>query len=255
MAQKVVIAGISTSDLPKYTAKETEEILRRIKNGEKELRDKFIEGNMRLVLSLVQRFKTDKVCADDLFQVGILGLIKSLNNFNVNLNVRFSTYAVPMILGEMRRFIRESTALKVGRSVRDIAYKAMLAREKLEENATKEVTLAEIADEIALPYAEVVGALDAISDPVSIYDPVYGDDEDGMLVLDQLGDSETEEDRINKINLREEIEKLPDREKKVMRLRYYQGKTQTEISEELDMSQAQVSRLESSAIKQLKAAF
>ena len=255
MAQKVVITGISTSDLPKFTTKETEEMLRRIKNGENNLRDKFIEGNMRLVLSMVQRFRTDKVSPDDLFQVGILGLIKAIDNFNVDIGVRFSTYAVPMILGEMKRFIRESTALKVGRGIRDIAYRAMNARDKLELSATKEVSLTEIANEICVPYREVVSALDAISDPVSIYESVYSDGDDGMLVVDQISDPESEEDKLNKISLKEGIDKLPEREKNIIKMRYYQGKTQVEISEELNMSQAQVSRLENSAIKQLKAAF
>ena len=255
MAHKVVITGISTSDLPKYSGKEIDEMLRRIKNGEDDLREKFIEGNMRLVLSMVQRFKTDKVCADDLFQVGILGLIKAIDNFNVNLNVRFSTYAVPMILGEIKRYIRESSALKVGRGIRDIAYKAMTARDRMEKTATKEVSLAEIAAEISLPYAEVVSALDAISDPVSIYESVFSDGEEGMLVVDQISDPESEEDKLNKISLREGIDKLPERERNIIMMRYYQGKTQMEISEELNVSQAQVSRLENSAIKQLRAAF
>jgi RNA polymerase sporulation-specific sigma factor len=255
MAQKVVITGICTSELPKYTAKETEEMLRAIKNGDTALRDKFIEGNLRLVLSMVQRFRTDKISADDLFQVGIIGLIKALDNFNIDLGVRFSTYAVPMILGEIKRYIRESTALKVGRSVRDIAYKAMTAREKLESGGTKEASLTEIADEICVPYAEVVGALDAISDPVSIYESVYSDGEDSMLVLDQISDPENEEDKLNKMTLREGIEQLPERERKIIQMRYFQGKTQTEISEELDMSQAQISRLENSAIRELRSAF
>lgn len=255
MAQKVVITGISTSDLPKYSAKEIDDMLKKIKGGDTSLREKFIEGNMRLVLSMVQRFKTDKVSGDDLFQVGMLGLIKSLDNFNVNLNVRFSTYAVPMILGEMKRYIRESTALKVGRGIRDIAYRAMSARERMENECTCEVGLEEIAAEISVPYAEVVSALDAISDPVSIYEAAFGDEEDGMLVLDKISDPESEDDRMEKISLREGIERLPEREKAVIRLRYYQGKTQTEISKELCMSQAQISRLENSALKLLKTAF
>ncbi len=255
MAQKVVITGMCTSDLPKYSTKEIEEMLRRVKNGETALREKFIEGNMRLVLSMVQRFKTDKVSGDDLFQVGMLGLIKALDNFNVNLNVRFSTYAVPMILGEIKRYIRESTALKVGRGIRDIAYRAMSARERMETETTGEVGLEEIAAEIDVPYAEVVSALDAISDPVSIYESVYNEGEDSMLVVDKISDPESEEDRMDKISLREGIERLPEREKAVINLRYYQGKTQTEISKELCMSQAQISRLENSALRQLKSAF
>lgn len=255
MPNKVVITGISTSDLPKYSSAEIEDMLRRIKNGETYLREKFIESNMRLVLSMVQRFGNTKISADDLFQVGIIGLIKALDNFNINIDVRFSTYAVPMIIGEIKRYIRESTALKVGRGIRDIAYKAMSMRERLESTRTNEVSLSEIADEIGVPYAEVVGALDAISDPVSIYESAYSDGEDGMLVGDKISDPETEEDKLNKISLREGIEKLPERERMIINMRYYQGKTQMEISNELCMSQAQVSRLESSAIKQLKSAF
>lgn len=255
MSQKVVITGVSTDNLPKYSAKEIEEMLRRIKKGESDLRDRFIEGNLRLVLSMVQRFKTDKISADDLFQVGIIGLMKALDYFNVDLNVKFSTYAVPMILGEMKRYIRESSAMKVGRKIRDIAYRAMTARETLERSATKEVTLMEVASEIGVPYREVVGALDAISDPVSIYESAYNDGEDNALLVDKISDKETEEERFNKLTLREEIDKLPEREKNVIQMRYFQGKTQMEISEELNISQAQVSRLENSAIKQLRAAF
>ena len=252
MAHKVVITGINTSDLPKLNTKETEELLIEIKKGSIEAREKFIESNLRLVLSMVQRFNTEKVSSDDLFQVGIIGLIKAVDNFNVNYKVRFSTYAVPMILGEIRRFIRESTALKVGRSIRDVAYKAMCAREKLEMSSSEEITISQIAREINLPYYEVVGALDAISEPVSIYENVYNDDEDGALVVDKIRDPETEEERFYKISLREGIDNLPEKEKEIINLRYYKGKTQMEISTELNMSQAQVSRLENSAIKQLR---
>lgn len=256
MSYKVVITGISTSELPKMTAKESEEMLRRIKAGETDLREKFIENNMRLVLSMVQRFKTDRNNADDLFQVGMLGLIKALDNFDVSLNVRFSTYAVPMIIGEIRRYLREGSGLKVGRNLRDIAYKAMQAREKLElENPKKEATLSEIAEEIDVPYREVVSALDAISEPVSIYESVFNDSDDALLVVDQISDKSDLDTIINNVTLSEEIGKLPEREKNVLLLRYFQGKTQMEISEELSMSQAQVSRLEKSAIQRLKTAF
>lgn len=252
MAHKVVITGINTSDLPKISNEESEVMLRKISNGDKQAREKFIECNLRLVLSMTQRFKTDKVCVDDLFQIGIIGLIKAVDNFNIKYNVKFSTYAVPMIMGEMRRYIRESTALKVGRNIRDIAYRAMNARDRLEATVTREITLAEIAEEISVPYGEVVGALDAISEPVSIYDSVYNDGEESMLVVDQIRDPETEEDKLNKISLRDGIENLPEKEKSVIKMRYYLGKTQMEISNELNMSQAQISRLENSAIKQLK---
>ncbi len=252
-SHKVRITGVNTSTLRMLTAKESEALLRRIKSGEENLRELFIEGNMRLVLSLVQRFCTDKVSPDDMFQVGVLGLIKALDNFNVDLNVRFSTYAVPMILGEIRRYIRESTALKVGRGVRDIAYKAMQARNKLEREKT-DVDLCEIAAEISVPYAEVIGALDAISEPISLYERTYNDDE-SMLVVDKLKDPKGEEELIERLALRGEISKLPDREQKVINMRYFQGKTQTEISEELSISQAQISRLEKSAIGKLRTAF
>lgn len=255
MAYKVVITGISTSELPRLTAKESEDMLKRIKNGETELREKFLESNMRLVLSMVQRFKNDKNNADDLFQVGMLGLIKALDNFDVSLNVRFSTYAVPMIMGEIRRYIRESTGMKVGRGLRDIAYKAMQARDKLELSRSNEVSLTEIAEEIDVPYREVVSALDAISEPVSIYESVYNDSDDSLLVVDQISDTQDMDSILNGVTLSEEISKLPERERKVLLMRYYQGQTQMEISAQLNMSQAQVSRLEKSAIQRLKAAF
>ena len=252
-SHRVRITGVDTSSLPVLCAKESEEILRRIKNGEEGLRDFFIEGNMRLVLSLVQRFGAERVSPDDMFQVGVLGLIKALDNFNVDLNVRFSTYAVPMILGEIRRYIRESTALKVGRSVRDIAYRAMQARSSLEKEKP-DVDLCEIAAEINVPYVEVIGALDAISEPISLYEPSYNDEE-SMLVVDKIKDPQGEEELIDRLALSSEISKLPERERKVIDMRYFQGKTQTEISEELSISQAQISRLEKSAIEKLRTAF
>lgn len=255
MSYKVVITGVSTSELPRLTAKESEEMLKRIKNGETNLREKFLEGNMRLVLSMVQRYKSDKDSADDLFQVGMLGLIKALDNFDVSLNVRFSTYAVPMIIGEIRRYLREGTCMKVGRGLRDVAYRAMQARDRLELSRTNEVTLTEIAEEIDVPYREVVSALDAISEPVSIYDSVYSDSDDSLLVVDQISDDRDLDTVLNEITLSEEISKLPEKERDVLLLRYYQGKTQMEISAKLKMSQAQVSRLEKSAIQKLRTAF
>ncbi len=255
MSQKVVISCVNTENLPKMSAKESEEMLRRIKNGENHLKEEFVEGNMRLVLSMVKRFNSDKVSADDLFQVGMLGLIKAMNNFNVELNVRFSTYAVPMILGEMRRFLRENSSLKIGRSIRDIAYRAMIARDELEKDTTKEIGIDQISDYIGVPYSEVVSALDAISQPISLYESVYSDEDDSLMMVDTLSDKQTEEDLINKITLREELDKLPQREKDVLLLRYYKGRTQVEISEELDMSQAQISRLERTAISKLKKVF
>jgi RNA polymerase sporulation-specific sigma factor len=255
MSNKVVISGICTSQLPKLTAKQSEELIKRIKNGETHLREEFLIGNMRLVLSMVQRFRIDKDIADDLFQVGVLGLIKALDNFDVTLNVRFSTYAVPMVLGEIRRFIRDSTALKVGRSLRDVAYRAMQARDKLEIGRSSEVTLMEIAQEIDVPYKDVVCALDAIAEPVSIYESVYSDGEDSILVVDQLSSDKDEESMLDNLTLKDEIKKLPPKEKQILMMRYFRGDTQMEISQKLNISQAQVSRLEKSAIAHLRKAF
>jgi RNA polymerase sporulation-specific sigma factor len=255
MSNKVTITGISTSTLPKLTDKESEEMIRQIKSGRSDLRETFLMANARLVLSMVQRFGKSKECADDLFQVGMLGLMKAVDNFDISLNVRFSTYAVPMILGEIRRYVREGTAMKVGRNLRDIAYRAVQARDRLERVKVKEVSLAEIAAEIDVPYRDVVSALDAIAEPLSIYDPVFSDSDDGMLVLDQIKDRGTDIDYVDRLTLREGIKALPERERLVIIYRYFMGKTQTEIAASLQMSQAQVSRLEKNAIGRLKEAF
>lgn len=252
---KVCITGINTSTLPKLTAKESEQMIKLIKSGRTDLREQFLMANARLVLSLVQRFHNTKECADDLFQVGMLGLIKAVDNFDVSLDVRFSTYAVPMVLGEIRRFVREGTAMKVGRNLRDIAYKAIQARDKLERERVQEANLTEIAKEIDVPYREVVSALDAIAEPVSIYEPVFNDTGDGMLIVDQIKDGGSDIDYADLVTLREAIKKLPERERQVLLYRYYRGHTQMEIAAALHMSQAQVSRLEKSAISELKSAF
>lgn len=255
MSLKVEISGLNTSDLPHLTAKESQEMLKRIRNGETELRETFLLGNMRLVLSIVQRYKGTKESADDLFQVGMLGLMKATDHFNVDLGVMFSTYAVPMVQGEIRRFIREGTAMKVGRNIRDVAYRALQAREKLEKESSKEASLTEISEELNLPIREVVASLDAIADPVSIYDSVYSDADDALLVVDQLTDGKGETELLNEITLKQAIDELPEKERLIIRLRYYSGHTQTEISDALRMSQAQVSRLEKCAIEHLKEAF
>lgn len=255
MSNKVVISGMCTSQLPKLTAKQSEDLIKRIKNGETHLREEFLIGNIRLVLSMVQRFRIDKDIADDMFQVGVLGLIKALDNFDVTLNVRFSTYAVPMVLGEIRRFIRDSTALKVGRSLRDVAYRAMQTRDRLEIGRSSEVSLMEIAQEIDVPYRDVVCALDSIAEPVSIYESVYSDGEDSILVVDQLSSDRDEEDMLDNLTLKDEIKKLPPKEKEILVMRYFKGDTQMEISQKLNISQAQVSRLEKSAIAHLRKAF
>lgn len=254
MSHKVVITGINTDELPKLSAKETQEMLIRIKNGEKSLRKPFLEGNVRLVLSMVQRFRTNRECADDLFQVGMLGLIKALDHFDPTLNVRFSTYAVPMICGEIRRYVRENAGFKVGRGLRDVAYRAMQAREKMEIGRENEASLTEIAAEIDVPVWEVVEAMDALTEPVSLYDAAYGEEE-GALVVDQVSDGRSFDTILNGVTLRKELNELPGKEKDVLFMRYYEGRTQTEISKSLGVSQAQVSRLEKSAIERLREAF
>lgn len=254
MALKVKLTGIDTSSLPRYTNEELNAMLKLIKKGDNAAREKFLTGNMRLVLSIVQRFKNTKAEADDMFQVGMVGLIKATDNFNVDLGVMFSTYAVPMIEGEIRRFVREGTALKVGRATRDMAYRAVQARERIEKNGGKEASLSEIAEELSVPLREVVASLDAIAEPLSLYDTAFGDDEDSML-LDRIASGQSEDELYNTLALRQAVEGLPDKEQEVVRLRYYEGRTQMEISAELDISQAQVSRLEKTAIDRLKTAF
>lgn len=253
MAHKVVITGFDTSKIQKLTAKESEQMMLALKAGDNEIREKFIVANMRLVLSVVQRFQYVKVDSDDLFQVGMVGLIKSVNNFDTSIGVKFSTYAVPMIIGEIRRFLRDRSAMKVGRNIRDIAYRAMQAREKISEIKANDPSFMEIAEEIDMPVSEVVAALDAISEPMSLYETVYNDGEDSLMLMEQISDSKnTEERMIENMSLNDSIRALPDKEKKILYLRYFCGKTQIEISEELSVSQAQVSRLEKSALQRLR---
>ncbi len=248
MLQKVVICGVDTSGLPKLSAEENERLMKELKAGDEKAREKFIIGNMRLVLSLVKRFWAKNAGADDVFQAGCVGLIKAIDRFDLKFNVKFSTYAVPMILGEIKRYLRDGNSLRVSRSIRDTAYRILKVREGLEER-DEEATIGRIAEEMQVQEREVVYALDAISDPISIYDPVYNKSGDTLELLDQLCD-ETQSDEIwtERVALREAIERLSERERKILRLRYYEGKTQTEISEEVGISQAQVSRLEKNAI-------
>ncbi len=253
MLQKVVICGVDTSGLPKLSAKENEELMRRLKAGDELARERFIVGNMRLVLSLVKRFWAKNANADDVFQAGCVGLIKAIDNFNLDFNVKFSTYAVPMILGEIKRYLRDGNSLRVSRSIRDTAYKILKVREGLEER-DEEASIERIAAEMQVAEREVVYALDAISDPVSLYDPVYNKTGDTLTLVDQLYDeSQSESIWTERVALREAIARLTDRERKILTLRYYEGKTQTEISAEVGISQAQVSRLEKTALKQIKA--
>lgn len=252
MPNKVVICGIDTSKLPKATNQELIELMKRIKKGEENAREQFIMYNMRLVLSICGRFQTTKNNIDDVFQVGTIGLIKAIDNFNPDIGVRFSTYAVPMIIGEIRRFLRDNNSVKVTRSLRDIAYKALSARERLQKNSCDEPSLSDIASEIEVPLSDVAFALDAISEPLSLYDTVYNDEDGNFLVLDQLKDPTNEDSWLEKTALKEALVSLNSREREILILRYFKGKTQTEISNEIGISQAQVSRLEKNAIKILK---
>ena len=250
--QKVEICGVDTSGLPKLTAKENEELMIRLKQGDKEARDKFIIGNMRLVLSLVKRFRIKNLGVDDVFQAGCVGLIKAIDGFDLSVGVKFSTYAVPMIVGEIKRYLRDGNSLRVSRSIRDMAYKVLKAREAIEER-DEEATIEKIAEELKVAEREVVYALDAISDPISIYEPVYNKSGDTLLLMDQLCDEKnTDEIWTEHVALGEALEKLGEREKKILFLRYYEGKTQTEISEEVGISQAQVSRLEKNALNSVR---
>lgn len=252
MMQKVEICGVQTSGLPLLSAEENEQLMIRLKKGDKAAREKFIVGNMRLVLSLVKRFWSKNANADDVFQAGCIGLIKAIDNFNLSVGVKFSTYAVPMIIGEIKRYLRDGNSLRVSRSIRDMAYKVLKAREKLEE-ADKEATIENIAEELNVEVREVVYALDAISDPVSLYDPVYNKSGDALLLMDQIYDEKNNDEVWTEhVALNEAMGRLQEREKKILRLRYYEGKTQTEISEEVGISQAQVSRLEKSAINNIR---
>lgn len=253
MSSKVVICGIDTSTLPKLSHAQIIEMIDKAHAGDNDARDQLVVGNMRLVLSIVQRFSHKKGSADDIFQVGCVGLIKAIDNFDTSLNLRFSTYAVPMIIGEIRRFLRDNNSIRVSRSMRDTAYKALQAREKLELYASNDVSIDEVATEMGMPIIDVVSALDAIADPLSLFDPIYHTGEDSVALVDQLSDEKTSEANwAEEVCLRESIAELAPREKEILNLRYYQGKTQIEVSDEIGISQAQVSRLEKNAIKAIR---
>lgn len=256
MGNKVEITGVNTATLPKLTGKQMAELMIKIKDGDKLARDQFAYANMRLVLSVVQRFNAPKDNADDIFQVGCVGLMKAIDNFDISLNVKFSTYAVPMIIGEIKRFLRDNNSIRVSRSLRDIAYKALKAREELSKDRVEEPRLEEIAEKIEVDLKDVAIALDAISAPVSLGDPVYNDGDDTIYLMDQVSDSKnSEEIWLENINLKDALSKLNPREKEIVLLRYYIGKTQMEVSEEVGISQAQVSRLEKTAIEQIRKSF
>ena len=253
MANKVTICGIDTSTLPKLNEQETIDLLTKAKSGDKESKKLFIIANLRLVLSVVQRFGSKNQNPDDLFQVGCVGLIKSINNFDTSLNVKFSTYAVPMIIGEIRRFLRDNNSLRVSRSIRDTAYQILKSREKISKEKGEEPSLDMIANDLNIPISEVSFALDAISEPVSMFEPVYNDGSETVRVMDQIGDKKNnQEEWVENFALKDALKKLGKREKQILLMRYYLGKTQIEVSSEVGISQAQVSRLEKNAIEQMR---
>lgn len=252
MLNKVVISGVDTSKLPILSNDEKNELLRRIKAGDKKAKDQFVEGNLRLVLSIVQRFAGRGECMDDLFQVGCIGLIKSIDNFDLSLGLRFSTYGVPMILGEIRRYLRDNNMVRVSRATRDLAYKALTVKERLVNEKNREPTISEIAKELEVKKEEVVMALDAIVDPISLFEPVYSDGNDAIYVMDQVSDGRGGDDWLDELLIKDAINKLPDREKNIIELRFLEGKTQMEVAEEVGISQAQVSRLEKGAMERIK---
>ena len=253
MLGKVEICGINTAKLKVLKNDETMELLRRSKQGDMQAREELIQGNLRLVLSVVQKFLGRGENPDDLFQVGCVGLIKAIDNFDITLDVRFSTYGVPMIVGEIRRYLRDNSAIRVSRSMRDTAYQVMQTRERLMAQTQREPTVEQIAQELGIPRCEVVFAMDAICDPVSLYEPIYEQGGDAICVMDQVKDTRnTDENWLEQIALKEAMARLGQRERRILQLRFYEGKTQMEVSGEVGISQAQVSRLEKSAIKAIK---
>ncbi len=250
---KVEICGVNTSTLPLLKEAEKEELFKRIQEGDMEARDLYIKGNLRLVLSVIQRFSNSNENVDDLFQIGCIGLIKAINNFDVTQNVKFSTYAVPMIIGEIKRYLRDNNSIRVSRSLRDTAYKAIYAKEALTRAKQKEPTITEIASEIGISKEDIVMALDAIQSPMSLYDPVYSEGGDTLYVMDQISDKKsTEENWVQDLVLNNAINRLSEREREIITLRFFQGQTQMEVAEEIGISQAQVSRLEKNALKSMR---
>ena len=250
---KVEICGINTSRLPVLTSSEKEELLRKIQKGDAEAREAYIKGNLRLVLSVIKRFSVSAEQADDLFQIGCIGLMKAIDNFDLSLGVQFSTYAVPMIVGEIRRYLRDNNSIRVSRSLRDTAYKAIYARENYVKTNLKEPTIMEIAKETGISKEEIVYALDAIQSPMSLYEPVYTEGGDTLYVMDQISDKKNrEENWVQDLALQDAISRLNPREKYIIRLRFFEGRTQMEVASEIGISQAQVSRLEKSALRAMR---
>lgn len=250
---KVEICGVNTTKLPLLKSEEKKELMKRIKNGDTFAREEYIRGNLRLVLSIIQRFSSSNENSDDLFQVGCIGLMKAIDNFNHNLDVQFSTYACPMIIGEVRRYLRDNNSIRVSRSLRDIAYKAIYAKEFLMKELNREPTIEEIAKQVELPKEDILHALDAIAGPMSLYEPVYQDGGDTLYLMDQVRDKKNgEEHWVEDLALKDAMKRLSSREHEIIQLRFFEGKTQTEVAEEISISQAQVSRLEKTALKNMR---
>lgn len=250
---KVEICGVNTSKLPVVKSTQQDQFFERIKQGDEQARQEYIEGNLRLVLSVIKRFAGSNENVDDLFQIGCIGLIKAIDNFDTTLNVKFSTYAVPMIIGEIRRFLRDNSSIRVSRSLKDTAYKAIYAKETMMKQGMREPTLQEIATEIGIPKEDIVYALDAIQNPMSLYEPVFSDNGDTLYVMDQISDKKNREDRwVEEISLSEAMKRLGVREYEIISLRFFEGKTQMEVADLIGISQAQVSRLEKNALRIMK---
>lgn len=252
-ANKVEICGVNTSKLPVLTNEEMIELFKRLKKGDESARRELINGNLRLVLSVIQRFNNRGEYVDDLFQIGCVGLIKAIDNFDLDQNVKFSTYAVPMIIGEIRRYLRDNNPIRVSRSLRDIAYKALQIRDELVDKNSEEPSLQEIADKLDISREQIVFALDAIQEPISLFEPIYHDGGDPIFVMDQISDEKNQDKNwLEDIAIKEALHKLDSREKMILLMRFFKGKTQMEVAEEINISQAQVSRLEKAALKQLE---
>jgi len=247
---KVEICGVNTSKLPVLTNEKMRRLLRQMHAGDGQARDELVQGNLRLVLSIIQRFNNRGELVDDLFQVGCIGLMKAIDNFDLSQNVRFSTYAVPMIIGEIRRYLRDNNPIRVSRSLRDVAYKALQVRDALVNRYSREPTISQIAEELGLPREDVVYALDAIQEPISLFEPIYHDGGDPIYVMDQISDEKHEDSNwLEGISIREGLSRLSEREKLILTMRFFDGRTQMEVADEIGISQAQVSRLEKNALK------
>ena len=256
MIHKVEISGVNTSNLPVLSNEEKKELLKKIKNGDLEARETFINGNLRLVLSVIQRFYNRGENADDLFQIGCVGLIKAIDNFDLTQNVQFSTYAVPMIIGEIRRYLRDNNAIRVSRSVRDMAYKVLQMKEKMQRQTGNEPTIEQIAKELGVEKEEIAFSLDAIQDPISLQEPVYKDGTENLYVMDQVKDAKNIDEKwVENLTIAQALKKLNPREKEIINRRFFDGRTQMEVAEEIGISQAQVSRLEKGAISRIKKAY